>query len=144
MRGFERGRECRDRPMLFGFPQMFSHFGTRGIKKTTKVLNYKYARTPRRQKEGHPVREAPTLLTVALPSRYRTAVCSDGVERHLASLSPLLLQMASRRGRSDSCQGRVRPRDTRALRPRLLHTDRKGRRRNWNRTSEREGESSMQ
>ena len=52
VRELERGRECRDRPMLFGFPQMFSHFGTRGIKETTKVLNYKYARTPAGKRKG--------------------------------------------------------------------------------------------
>ena len=72
---------------------------------------------------------------MALPSRYRTAVCSDGVERHLASpsayappslLPSLCASVCGRRravvvtngleARSDSCHGRVRLRDTRGAR----------------------------
>ena len=55
---------------------VFPVWNTQGINETTKVCI--------RQEQGHPLN---TYSTVALPSSYHTAVCSDGVERHLASPS---------------------------------------------------------
>ena len=76
--GVELGaRSCRSRLSNGGLSSdAFPVWNTQRMNETTKVCI--------RQEQGHPLN---TYSTVALPPSYHTVVCSDGVERHLASPS---------------------------------------------------------